>query len=91
MLGRGGQLFSEQCNVTGCIITKMDGDSGGGAALSIKEIVKTPIKFMTYGEKIDHIEKFDPEQVARRILGLDDIVGLVEKAQKSFDEEKAKS
>ena len=84
------KLFSEQCNVTGCIITKMDGDSGGGVALSIKEIVKTPIKFMTFGEKIDHIEKFDPEQVARRILGLDDIVGLVEKAQKSFNEEKAK-
>ena len=59
-------------------------------ALSIKEIVKIPIKFMTYGEKIDHIEKFDPEQVARRILGLDDIVGLVEKAQQSFDEKKAK-
>ena len=84
------KLFSEQCNVTGCIITKMDGDSGGGVALSIKEVVKIPIKFMTFGEKMDHIEKFNPEQVARRILGLDDIVGLVEKAQKSFDETKAK-
>ena len=79
------KVFSEQCNITGCILTKMDGDSGGGAALSIKEVVDVPIKFITFGEKDSDIEIFNPERIARRILGLDDIVGLVEQAQKSFD------
>ena len=80
--------FKNHFNITGCILTKMDSDSGGGAALSIKEI---PIKYITTGEKQKDIEKFNPESIARRILGLGDIVGLVEKAEKSFDENKMKS
>ena len=85
------KLFSEQFNLTGAIITKMDGDSGGGAALSVKEVTNCPIKFMTSGENINDIEVFDPNRIAKRILGLTDIVGLVEKAQESFDEESAKA
>jgi len=85
------KLFSEQFNLTGVVITKMDGDSGGGAALSVKEVTNCPIKFMTSGENINDIEVFDPNRIAKRILGLTDIVGLVEKAQESFDEESAKA
>ena len=85
------KLFSEQFNLTGVIITKMDGDSGGGAALSVKEVTNCPIKFMTSGENVNDIEVFDPNRIAKRILGLTDIVGLVEKAQESFDEESAKA
>ena len=84
------KIFMDNCNMDGCILTKMDSDSGGGAALSIKEITNVPIKFMTYGEKISDIEIFDPERVSRRILGLDDVIGFVEKAQKTFDEKNAK-
>ena len=83
------KVFSEQCDITGCIITKMDGDSGGGVALSIKEVTDVPIKFITFGEKNKDIEVFNPDRIARRILGLDDVVGLVEQAQKSFDLEEA--
>ena len=83
------KVFSEKINLTGSIITKMDGNSGGGAALSVKEISKKPIKFMTMGENIEDIDTFDPNRIARRILGLSDIVGLVEKAQKTFDEKKS--
>ena len=85
------KLFSEQFNLTGVIITKMDGDSGGGAALSVKEVTNCPIKFMASGENVNDIEVFDPNRIAKRILGLTDIVGLVEKAQESFDEESAKA
>ena len=77
--------FSEKFPITGSVLTKMDGNSGGGAALSIKHITGKPIKFMTSGESIDKIEKFDAERVARRILGLGDIIGLVEKAEEAFD------
>ena len=79
--------FSESCKVTGCIITKMDSDTGGGVALSIKDVTDVPIKFITFGEKISDIEVFNPDRIARRILGLSDIVGLVEEAAKSFNEE----
>ncbi|MAX29837.1 MAG: signal recognition particle protein [Candidatus Marinimicrobia bacterium] len=79
--------FSESCKVTGCIITKMDSDTGGGVALSIKDVTDIPIKFITFGEKISDIEVFNPDRIARRILGLSDIVGLVEEAAKSFNEE----
>lgn len=82
--------FAKHCKITGCILTKMDGDSGGGAALSIKEITKTPLKFITSGEKISDIEYFNPDRMARRILGLQDVVGLVEEASKSFDAESIK-
>ena len=84
------KLFAEKNDLTGIVITKMDGDSGGGAALSVKEITNRPIKFMTSGENIGDIEIFNPDRVAKRILGLTDIVGLVEKAQEAFDEESAK-
>tara|TARA_Y100000996_G_scaffold189764_1_gene148330 strand:- start:456 stop:1772 length:1317 start_codon:yes stop_codon:yes gene_type:complete len=84
------KVFMENCNLTGCILTKMDGDSGGGAALSIKEVTGVPIKYITYGEDILDIEKFNPDSISRRILGLSDILGLVEKAQKSFDQSKLK-
>jgi len=84
------KLFSEKFSITGAIITKMDGNSGGGAALSVKEVSNCPIKFMTSGENINDIEIFDPRSISKRILGLSDIVGLVEKAQKSFDENSAK-
>ena len=83
--------FMDSCNMTGCILTKMDGDSGGGSALSIKEVTGMPIKFITYGEKSHEIEKFNSESISRRILGLDDVIGLVEKAQKSFDTKKIKN
>ena len=83
------KIFSEKIDLTGSIITKMDGNSGGGAALSVKEISKKPIKLMTTGENINDIEVFDPNRIAKRILGLSDIVGLVEKAQKNFDQKKA--
>ena len=84
------KVFSDKFSLTGAIITKMDGNSGGGAALSVREIANCPIKFMTTGENIENIEIFDPERIAKRILGLADIVGLVEKAQEAFDESNAK-
>ena len=84
------KVFSEKFSLTGAILTKMDGNSGGGAALSVKEVTNCPIKFMTSGENIENIEIFDPERIAKRILGLADIVGLVEKAQEVFDESSAK-
>ena len=84
------KVFSERCSLTGSIITKMDGNSGGGVALSIKEVSNCPIKLMSYGEKVNQLEIFDPERISRRILGLGDIVGLVEEAQKSFDNEESR-
>lgn len=84
------KIFAEKFALTGVVITKMDGSSGGGAALSVREVTNCPIKFMTSGENTTDIESFDPGSVAKRILGLSDIVGLVEKAQKMFDEKNAK-
>ncbi len=77
--------FSLDLDLTGVILTKMDGDSRGGAALSIKEVTKKPIKFLGTGEGFKDFEAFQPERLARRILGMDDVVGLVEKAQEAFD------
>jgi len=76
------KVFTDQLNVTGLILTKMDGDSRGGAALSIKEIIDVPIKFLCNSESLDGLEKFDPEKIARRILGLGNIISLVEKAER---------
>ena len=84
------KTFSEKFNLSGAVVTKMDGGSGTGAILSLREITGLPIKFMTSGENINDIDKFDPERVSRRILGLDDVIGFVEKAQKSFDKENAR-
>ncbi|MCS7203636.1 MAG: signal recognition particle protein [Thermodesulfovibrio sp.] len=81
--------FNEKVGIDGVILTKMDGDARGGAALSIKEVTGKPIKLIGVGEKIDAIEEFHPERVARRILGMGDVLTLIEKAQKAFDEKEA--
>ena len=79
--------FNEAINITGIILTKMDGDSRGGAALSIKDIIQRPIKFIGTGESVDKLENFHPERYASRILGMGDVVSLVEKAQSVVDKE----
>ncbi len=79
--------FSDAINITGSILTRIDGDSRGGAALSIKSITNSPIKFMGLGEKVENIEPFHPERIAQRILGMGDIVSLVEKAAENIDKE----
>ncbi len=81
--------FDEQLDVTGIVITKLDGDTRGGAALSIKAVVGKPIKLSSIGEKISDIEVFHPDRMAQRILGMGDVLTLIEKAQASFDEEQA--
>ncbi len=84
------QSFHEQLGLTGVVLTKLDGDTRGGAALSIKAVTNTPIKFAGMGEKLDAIEAFHPERMASRILGMGDVLTLIEKAQATVDEEKAK-
>jgi signal recognition particle subunit SRP54 len=84
------QSFNEQLGLTGVVLTKLDGDTRGGAALSIRAVTNTPIKFVGLGEKMDAIEPFHPERMASRILGMGDVLTLIEKAQASLDEEKAK-
>ena len=81
--------FNEALGIDGIIMTKMDGDSRGGAALSTKKVTGRPIKFVGMGEKIDELDEFHPERMASRILGMGDIVSLVERAQDAIDEEKA--
>ena len=81
--------FAKAINITGSILTRIDGDARGGAALSMKYITDCPIKFMGVGEQIDDLEKFHPERIANRILGMGDIVTLVEKAAKTVDQEDA--
>ena len=81
--------FNERLNFTGVVLTKLDGDTRGGAALSIQYTVNKPIKFMSSGEKMDTLDIFYPERMAQRILGMGDIVSLVEKAQEQFDEAEA--
>src|SRR5690625_2786129 len=82
--------FNNHLDITGVILTKLDGDTRGGAALSIKAITEKPIKFAGMGEKLDELEEFHPERMASRILGMGDVLTLIEKAQTSIDEEKAK-
>jgi signal recognition particle subunit SRP54 len=84
------QGFNEALNVTGVILTKLDGDARGGAALSIYGVLKKPIKYIGVGEKPDALEEFHPERMAGRILQMGDIVSLVEKAQETFDATEAK-
>ena len=81
--------FSDAISVSGIVLTKMDGDSRGGAALSIREVTQKPIKFLGMGESINAIEVFHPSRLASRILGMGDVVSLVEKAQDVFDEKSA--
>ncbi len=83
------QGFNEALGIDGIIMTKMDGDSRGGAALSAKSITGKPIKFVGMGEKMDALEPFHPERMASRILGMGDMLTLIEKAQESYDDEKA--
>lgn len=83
------KAFHDRLNFDGAVLTKMDGDARGGAAISLRATVGKPIKFISSGEKLDALEPFHPDRMASRILGMGDIVSLVEKAQQGFDEEKA--
>jgi signal recognition particle subunit SRP54 len=82
--------FNERLGIDGIILTKMDGDARGGAALSIKSVTQKPIKFIGTGEKLDALEAFHPDRMASRILGMGDVLTLIEKAEAAFDERKAK-
>ena len=84
------KAFNEKVDFDGVVLTKLDGDTRGGAALSIKSVVNKPIKFIGTGEKMDALDMFQPDRMADRILGMGDVVSLVERAQEQFDEEKAK-
>ena len=84
------KAFNDRLDFTGVVLTKLDGDTRGGAALSIKYTVQKPIKFVSRGEKLDTLDVFYPDRMAQRILGMGDITSLVEKAQMQFDEEQAK-
>ena len=81
--------FNETLNITGVVLTKMEGDARGGAALSIKAVADTPIKFIGVGEKLDALEFFYPDRMASRILGMGDMLSLIDKAQDEFDEKEA--
>lgn len=82
--------FNERLDFDGVVLTKLDGDTRGGAALSIRTVVQKPIKFIGTGEKMEAIDVFHPSRMADRILGMGDIVSLVERAQEQFDEAEAK-
>lgn len=84
------KAFNDRLDFTGVVLTKLDGDTRGGAALSIQYTVTKPIKFVSMGEKLDTLDVFYPERMAQRILGMGDIISLVERAQDQFDEEEAK-
>ena len=84
------KVFNERLDFDGVVLTKMDGDTRGGAALSIKAVVGKPIKFVSSGEKPETLDVFHPERIADRILGMGDVVSLVEKAQEQFDEKQAR-
>ena len=83
------EAFHARLNLTGIVLTRIDGDARGGAALSMKAVTGRPIKFLGTGEKIDALEEFHPDRIASRILGMGDVVGLVEKAQETVDEAEA--
>ena len=84
------KTFNERLDFDGVVLTKLDGDSRGGAALSIRQVVDKPIKFISTGEKMDALDVFHPDRMASRILGMGDVISLVERAQQAFDEEEAK-
>src|SRR6187431_992426 len=83
------KAFNDRLNFDGVVLTKLDGDTRGGAALSIRKVVDKPIKFISTGEKLDALDIFYPERMASRILGMGDVVSLVERAQSVFDEEES--
>jgi signal recognition particle subunit SRP54 len=84
------KAFNDRLNFDGVVLTKLDGDTRGGAALSIRRVVEKPIKFVSSGEKMEAIDRFYPDRMAGRILGMGDVVSLVEKAQQTFDEEETR-
>lgn len=84
------KTFNDRLNFNGVVLTKMDGDTRGGAALSIRRVVEKPIKFISSGEKMEAIDRFYPDRMAGRILGMGDVVSLVEKAQQTFDQDEAR-
>ncbi|MFK7933644.1 MAG: signal recognition particle protein, partial [Saprospiraceae bacterium] len=84
------KAFNERIDYNGVVLTKLDGDTRGGAALSVKYTVGKPIKFVSTGEQMDKLDVFYPERMAQRILGMGDIISLVERAQDQFDEKEAK-
>ena len=84
------KAFNDTLNFDGVVLTKLDGDTRGGAALTIRSVVEKPIKFISTGEKMEALDLFYPERMADRILGMGDVVSLVERAQEQFDEEEAK-
>lgn len=84
------KTFNERLNFDGVVLTKLDGDARGGAALSIRQIVDKPIKYISTGEKMEALDSFYPDRMASRILGMGDVLSLVERAQQAFDEDEAK-
>jgi len=84
------KTFNERLEIDGVILTKLDGDTRGGAALSIRTVVDKPIKFIGTGEKMESLDTFHPSRMADRILGMGDVVSLVERAQQQYDEKEAK-
>ncbi len=84
------KTFDERLNFDGVVLTKLDGDTRGGAAISIRHVVNKPIKFISTGEKMENIDVFHPDRMSQRILGMGDVISLVERAQQSFDEDEAK-
>ncbi|EAZ80601.1 signal recognition particle protein [Algoriphagus machipongonensis] len=84
------KTFDERLDFNGVVLTKLDGDTRGGAAISIRHVVNKPIKFISTGEKMENIDVFHPDRMSQRILGMGDVISLVERAQQSFDEDEAK-
>jgi signal recognition particle subunit SRP54 len=84
------KAFNDRLDIDGVVLTKLDGDTRGGAALSIRSVVDKPIKFIGTGEKMEAIDEFHPDRMAGRILGMGDVVSLVERAQEQFDEKQAR-
>ena len=84
------KAFNDRLDIDGVVLTKLDGDARGGAALSIRSVVDKPIKFIGTGEKLEALDEFHPDRMAGRILGMGDVVSLVERAQEQFDEEQAR-
>lgn len=84
------ESFNQSLDITGVVLTKLDGDARGGAALSIRKVTDKPIKFIALGEKMDQLEPFHPDRMASRILGMGDVLSLIEKAQEAFDETQAR-
>ena len=83
------KTFNEQLDITGVILSKLDGDTRGGAALSVKQVTGKPIKYASVGEKLSDLEQFHPDRMASRILGMGDVLTLIDKAQEAIDEKKA--